>query len=207
MARNLLLLSQWKGLEKPAFTGDGRPQARFHIIVHQGTKRDVGPMDVTFFSAIPWSSVTAGAILIFLLIGGWTWFTARSDPERGTIDAPDATAFLRGNCGDAMKISLRFSQDRVVEAKYWTDGCRMSSACGAAAARVALHKTPEEIADIDHVAIEREVGGLPDEELHCATLAAGTLQEAVRHYLMGDAQASSAGPKLKMKPSADSESG
>jgi len=169
-------------------------------------ERDSGTMDFTFLYAIPWSSVTAGALLIFLLIGGWTWFAARSDPEKGTIDSPDATAFLRGNCGDAMKISLRFSRNRVVEAKYWTDGCRMSSACGAAAARAALHKTPEEIADIDHVAIEREVGGLPDEELHCATLAAGTLQEALRCYLVGEATASPAAGSLERQGRRKNES-
>lgn len=139
-----------------------------------------------FLSEIPWNSIVGGALLIFLVIGAWTWFQVKSDPERGTIDSPDASAFLRGKCGDAMKISLKFSDDRVVDAKYWTDGCRMSSSCGAAAAKLALHKTPEEIADIDHVAIEKEVGGLPQEDVHCATLAAGTLQEAVRLYLVGD---------------------
>lgn len=153
--------------------------------------------DFQLLYTVPWKSVAVGAVLIFLLIGTWTWFQVKSDPERGTIDSPDACAFLRGKCGDAMKISLRFAGDRVVEAKYWTDGCRMSSSCGAAAAKLALHKTPEEIADIDHVAIEDEVGGLPEEDLHCATLAAGTLQEAVRLYLVGDGKetASSASTK------------
>jgi nitrogen fixation protein NifU and related proteins len=141
--------------------------------------------DFQFLCAVPWKSPLVGALLIFLLIGGWTWLQSKSDPERGTIDSPDASAFLRGKCGDSMKISLMFSGDRVVEAKYWTDGCRMSSACGAAAARIALHKTPEEIADINHLSIEKEVGGLPEEEVHCATLAAGTLQEALRVYLVG----------------------
>ena len=110
--------------------------------------------------------------VIFAIIAAWTWIQYRFDPERGTIDAPDATAFLKGSCGDCMKISLNFSGDRVAEAKYWTDGCRMSSACGAAAAKLAINKTPEEIADLDHRAIENEVGGLPEEDVHCATLAA-----------------------------------
>ncbi len=117
-------------------------------------------------------------------MAAWTWFVSKVDPGKGTIDSPDASAFLRGNCGDAMKISLKFTEDRVVEAKYWTDGCRMSSACGAAAAKLSLHKTPEELADIDHIAIASEVGGLPEEEVHCATLAAGTLQEALRGYFL-----------------------
>lgn len=151
-------------------------------------------MDLAVIYAIPWTSVMCGAILILLLIGGWTWFVYRSDPERGTIDSPDASAFLKGKCGDSMKISLNFARDRVVDAKYWTDGCRMSSACGAAAAKLALHRTPEELADIDHMAIEREVGGLPEEDMHCATLAAGTLQEALRLYLVGAGVQSSGKP-------------
>lgn len=102
------------------------------------------------------------------------------------MDKADGVAYLRGKCGDAMEISLKFAQDRVVDAKYWTDGCRMSRLCGATAAKLALHKTPEEIGDIDHSAIEREVGGLPEEDIHCATLAAGVLQEALRDYLTQD---------------------
>jgi nitrogen fixation protein NifU and related proteins len=160
-------------------------------------------MDFTFLSSVPWSSALAGAIVIFVVIGGWTLFMHKTDPERGTLDSPDASAFLRGSCGDAMKISLRFFNERVVEAKYWTDGCRMSSACGSAAAKLALHKTPEEIADIDYLAIEKEAGALPEEDRHCATLAAGTLQEALRLYFAGnsgdvsDKERSAAGTTLR----------
>jgi len=142
-------------------------------------------MDLTFLYSVPWMSVLIGGVVIFSVIGGWTLFMYKTDPERGTMDAPDASAFCQGSCGDAMKISLRFANERVVEAKYWTDGCRMSSACGAAAAKLALHKTPEEIADIDYLAIEKEAGVLPEEDRHCATLAAGTLQEALRLYFLG----------------------
>jgi NifU-like protein involved in Fe-S cluster formation len=139
-------------------------------------------LDTLLASRIPWISVLLTAGLIFVVVAAWVWLQAKVDPNKGTIDSPDASAFLTGKCGDAMKISLRFGEDRVIEAKYWTNGCRMSSACGAAAAKLALHKSPEEIADIDHIAIEKEVGGLPDEDGHCATLAAGTLQEALRTY-------------------------
>jgi len=139
-----------------------------------------------FVSGIPWTSIIIGAGVIVLVVVIWVCFELRVDPLRGTIDQPDASAFVRGKCGDVMKVSMRFSNDRVIDATYWTDGCRMSRACGAAAAKLALGKTPEEIADIDHVAIEKEAGGLPEEDLHCATLAAGALQEALRNYLVGD---------------------
>lgn len=149
-------------------------------------------METVFVNQIPWSSVLLTAGLIFVVVATWVWLQSKVDPERGTIDSPDASAFLTGKCGDAMKISLRFAEDRVIEAKYWTNGCRMSSACGAAAAKLALHRSPEEIADIDHVAIQQEVGGLPEEDLHCATLAAGTLQEALRTYFLDNGVATTA---------------
>lgn len=142
-------------------------------------------MSWSFINEIPWFAMIIGAVTIFVLVVVWVWFQERVDPWRGTIDNPDASAYCLGKCGDAMKLSLMFKDDKVIDAKYWTDGCRMSGACGAAAAKLALHRTPEEIADIDHLAIEREVGGLPEEDLHCATLAAGTLQEALKSYLVG----------------------
>lgn len=159
------------------------------------TQCDAGMTDLLFLDTIPWKSILTGAVLVFVLIGGWTWFQLKSDPERGTIDSPDASAFVRGKCGDVMKISLRMSGDRVIEAKYWTDGCRMSQACGAAAAKLALGKTPEELADVDHKAIVQAVGVLPEEDRHCATLAAGTLQEALKNYLLREVASAGTAPK------------
>jgi nitrogen fixation NifU-like protein len=141
---------------------------------------------MSLFETLPWLSIAGGALVLLAVIGVWVWFEHRVDPGRGAMAEPDGNACLRGKCGDAMEISLKFANNRVVDAKYWTDGCRMSGLCGAAAAKLALHKTPEEIADIDYQTIEREVGGLPEEDLHCATLAAGVLQEALRDYLFKD---------------------
>lgn len=138
-----------------------------------------------FIAQIPWLPILAGAAVIFTITAVWIWVEYRVDPVWGTMDNPDASAFVRGNCGDAMKISLRLADDRVVEAKYWTDGCRMSRTCGAAAANLALNRTSEQLADIDHLAILSEVGDLPEEDFHCATLAAGAIQEALRKYLTG----------------------
>lgn len=77
----------------------------------------------------PWIPVFIGSAILFFVVAVWVWFEHWVDPLRGTIDEPHASAFVRGNCGDAMKISLRFSDDRVVEARYWTDGCGGPSGC------------------------------------------------------------------------------
>ncbi|MFH0957366.1 MAG: iron-sulfur cluster assembly scaffold protein [Pseudomonadota bacterium] len=112
-------------------------------------------------------------------------FLNRVNPTLSSMDEPDAVAVAKGRCGDSMKISLKFRSGRVLDASYWTDGCKFSSACGAAATRLALGKTPEEVADIDYLAVKNAIGGLPEEDLHCATLAADTLQESLRIYCLG----------------------
>lgn len=124
--------------------------------------------------------------IIFLVIFLWVLIQWRFNPTWGTLDQPDAVALAKGSCGDSMKISLLFKDGKVDRATYWTDGCRMSNACAAAATQLALNKTPEEIADIDYKAVIENVGGLPEEDVHCATLAAGTLQEALKTYLVRD---------------------
>lgn len=126
------------------------------------------------------------ALVIGFVLTLWILILSRINPTLGTMDEPDVVALAKGKCGDSMKISLKFRGDRVKDATYWTDGCRSSNECGAAATRLALNKTPEELADIDYRAIHDEVGGLPEEDWHCATLAAGVLQESVRIYLTGE---------------------
>lgn len=132
---------------------------------------------------IGFSNIAIASAIIFFIILIWILVQWRFNPTWGTIDEPDAVALAKGTCGDSMKISLRFEKDKVVEATYWTDGCRMSNACAAVATQLALNKTPEEIADIDYIAVIEKVGHLPEEDIHCATLAAGVLQEALKTYM------------------------
>lgn len=140
---------------------------------------------IAFFSGAPWPTIGACAAVLTVMLGIWIFALNRFNPTFGTMDEPDAVAIAKGNCGDSMKISLKFSRGKVADASYWTDGCKFSSECGAAATRMALGKTPEEVADIDYLSIREAVGGMPEEDLHCATLAADTLQESLRIYCLG----------------------
>jgi nitrogen fixation NifU-like protein len=143
-------------------------------------------MDITaFFSGAPWPTIGACAAVLTVMLGTWILALNKFNPTFGTMDEPDAVAIAKGNCGDSMKISLKFSRGKVADASYWTDGCKFSSECGGAATRMALGKTPEEVADIDYLSIREAVGGMPEEDLHCATLAADTLRESLRIYCLG----------------------
>jgi nitrogen fixation protein NifU and related proteins len=102
----------------------------------------------------------------------------------GPIENPDGHASVTGRCGDRMEIFLEFNKDRVKKASYMTDGCASTNICGSFAADMAIDKTPEELIEITGDAVIERAGGLPEEERHCAFLAANTLQAALDDYMI-----------------------
>jgi nitrogen fixation NifU-like protein len=101
----------------------------------------------------------------------------------GVMDHPDGYGHVAGSCGDRMEIFLRFEKDTVKEATFRTDGCGSSLVCGSFAAELALGKSPDELVEISGETILDMLGGLPEEDRHCALLAAETLQEALDDYM------------------------
>ncbi len=101
----------------------------------------------------------------------------------GVLAGYDATASVRGNCGDAMQIYLKFKENRVDKASFQTDGCGPSVVAASYAAELALGRTLEELFEIDPGRILTAVGGLPEDHEHCAFLATETLHAAARNWL------------------------
>ena len=102
----------------------------------------------------------------------------------GAMDDPDGYGRITGSCGDTMQIFLRFENDKVKEATFQTDGCGSGTVCGSFAAELALGKGPDELVEITGETILKMIGGLPDEDQHCAFLAADTLQQALNSYMV-----------------------
>ena len=102
----------------------------------------------------------------------------------GMMENPDGYARLTGKCGDTMEGFLKFSNDRVEEALYQTDGCGSSNICGSFAAELAHGKNPDELIEVTGESVISKIGGLPEQERHCAFLAAETLQEALNNYMI-----------------------
>lgn len=102
----------------------------------------------------------------------------------GALEDPDGYAGLKGVCGDRMEIFLKFKNDAVQKASFRTDGCGSSAVCGSFAAEMSLGKSPDELLEITGEAILEKLGGFPEEERHCAFLAAETLQEALHDYMI-----------------------
>ena len=102
----------------------------------------------------------------------------------GAMENPDAYGRVTGSCGDTMQIFLKFADQRVEKASFLTDGCGSSAVCGSFAAELALGKSPDELTEITGEAILKILGDLPEEDQHCAFLAAGALQDALNDYMV-----------------------
>lgn len=99
------------------------------------------------------------------------------------MDEPDGHANVRGGCGDAIEIFLKFEDERVNKASFQTDGCGASAVCGSFAAEMSVGKTPEELLDLSGENILEKLVKFPKENEHCAFLAAASVHEAVNNYM------------------------
>jgi len=101
----------------------------------------------------------------------------------GKMENPDGHGRVLGTCGDTMEIFFKFKNNIVKEGSYMTDGCASSGVSGSFAVELALGKTVDELADITGEDVLEAIGRLPEEETHCAFLAAQTIQDALTSYM------------------------
>ncbi len=104
----------------------------------------------------------------------------RNPRNFGVLENPDAIGEIKGPCGDTMKINLRIKNRRITDARFWTDGCGATIACGNMLTKMIKEKTIEEAADITSEKLINALGGLPEEHLHCSKLAVNTLRKAIK---------------------------
>jgi nitrogen fixation NifU-like protein len=101
----------------------------------------------------------------------------------GSIPDADGYASVTGPCGDTMQVWLTVKDNRIAQATFWTDGCGTTIAAGSMATELAIGKAVPEALRLRQEDILNALGGLPEESIHCALLAANTLREAIRDYL------------------------
>jgi nitrogen fixation NifU-like protein len=106
------------------------------------------------------------------------------DEYFGRMNAPTASAYLRGICGDEIEFYLVVENNRITDVKYYTQGCQSTKICGAMVARLAKGKTIKEALSISAGKILEDLKELPDDHLHCSILAVSTLYRAIADYLL-----------------------
>ena len=89
----------------------------------------------------------------------------------GELEPPAVTVEISNPaCGDILRLSARFVEDRVVEVRYKVRGCTASIASGSALTEWMQGKTRAELAAVTPAEIESAVGGLIPESKHAAAL-------------------------------------
>jgi nitrogen fixation NifU-like protein len=104
--------------------------------------------------------------------------------HNGLMRDPDAVASLTGDCGEIMRMYVKFRGNRVESVKYITDGDASSCLCGSCTAELAIGKTTEQLMEIRASEVIKRVrrGGEGFEK--CALLAVETLHKVVENYWM-----------------------
>ena len=98
------------------------------------------------------------------------------------LEHPDAVGVIKGPCGDTMKISLKIKNGRIQDARFWTDGCGATLACGNMLIKMIKEKTLQEANSVNSKHLLDTLKGLPKEHDHCALLAVNTLHKAIKNY-------------------------
>ena len=83
-------------------------------------------------------------------------------------------------CGDILRLSARYENERVAQVRYKTRACTASIAAGSALTGWMEGKTRAELAAIRPADIEQAVGGLAPESRHAALLCADAVKALLR---------------------------
>jgi NifU-like protein involved in Fe-S cluster formation len=102
---------------------------------------------------------------------------------RNVGDLANATAVVEESnpvCGDRLRLSLRVSEGKIVEAKYLAYGCPPTLVSGSVLTEVLFGMTLSEAEKLTRAELIERVGGLPSRRHHAAALAIETLRTALQ---------------------------
>lgn len=81
-----------------------------------------------------------------------------------------------------MEIYIKVQGDGISDCSFFTDGCGTTIACGSLVVSLARGKSILQATQITGETVLDACDGLPDDDKHCAELAANALQYAITDY-------------------------
>ena len=85
-------------------------------------------------------------------------------------------------CGDMMTFYIKVDDDRLSDVKFKTFGCGAAIAVSSMVSEMAKGKTLDEALKIGRKDVADQLGGLPDNKMHCSNLGADALHKAIEDY-------------------------
>jgi nitrogen fixation NifU-like protein len=81
-----------------------------------------------------------------------------------------------------MRLYLRIAENRIVEAKFQTQGCPAAIAAGSITTEMLQGRTLEESLELKRDAVDQALGGLPPQKVHASVLTEDAVRAAIANY-------------------------
>ncbi len=103
----------------------------------------------------------------------------------GKIENPTAVG-IGGDpsCSDYIKLYLKIEDEIIVDAKAEVYGCHVAIAATNAFISMIKNKNYREAINVKPSDVLKELGGLPEEKVHCTTLGPSALENAIQDYIL-----------------------
>ena len=85
-------------------------------------------------------------------------------------------------CGDMMTFYIKVKDNKIDDVKFKTFGCGAAIAVSSMVSEMAKGMTLEEAMQISNKDVAEQLGGLPENKLHCSNLGADALHKAIENY-------------------------
>ena len=103
--------------------------------------------------------------------------------NNGALEEANAIGYMTNPvCGDTLLLMLRVDGERIVDARWQSDGCAASIAASSLVSELATGASLAEAGAITPDALVAALGGLPASKLHASVLAADALHHALADY-------------------------
>ena len=102
----------------------------------------------------------------------------------GEIENADGVGEV-GNpvCGDMMSFYIDVDdEERITDVKFKTFGCGAAIAVSSMVSEMAKGKTLDQALKITRGDVAEQLGGLPENKMHCSNLGADALHKAIEDY-------------------------
>lgn len=101
----------------------------------------------------------------------------------GIIDGADAIIKVGDpKCGDSLLLFLKFCNDIISDAKFLIKGCPAAIATSSMTTEMVKGMTLEKALELTDDQVADALGGLPEEKIHCSSLAVGAVHAGIRNY-------------------------
>lgn len=101
----------------------------------------------------------------------------------GKMERPDGFAEI-GNmvCGDQLNFYLKVKNGKVQDVKFLSFGCASNIATASIMTEKVKGMTVEEAKKFKWKEVVEDLGGLPQQKIHCSVMAVEGLQKAIKDY-------------------------